>query len=317
MNQAYIIVKKIAVTLLTAVLIAMLCFSIMYFSPGNPAAILLRYKNPTGGLNQQTVEMYAEKLGVNQSFFLQFGGWLRDAVHGNLGYSFKTGLPVIQEFADRMGCTFSLMLFATVVSLLAGVTLGVLSALYHHKFLDKAVRFFAVLNMSVPNFWMGILFLWVFAIKLNLFPSFGFQGISGIVLPGTVLGLGHSATIIRISKSCIMENMSCCYVTTARAKGLKERTIIIRHVLINVLLPVITICGMNLVSIMGGSAIIESIFGLPGLGNYLVSAITVKDFPIIMGFTFLMGLIVVVINLIVDLSYTLIDPRVRQGLYEK
>ena len=309
--------KKISVTVLTAVLIAMLCFSVMYFSPGNPAAILLRYKNPTGGMNQQTVEMYAEKLGINQNFFVQFGGWVNDAFHGNLGYSFKTGLPVFQEFSDRMGCTFSLMLFATAVSLFVGVLFGVLSALYHRKFLDKIIRIFAVVNMSVPNFWMGILFLWLFAIKLNLLPSFGFNGPASIVLPGTVLGLGHSATIIRISKSCILENMSRCYVTTARAKGLRESAVVIKHVLKNIMLPIITLSGMSLVSIMGGSAIIESIFGLPGIGNYLVTAITVKDFPIIMGFSFLMGLIVVVINLLVDLSYALIDPRVRQGINER
>ena len=230
MKKIYYIMRKIALTILTAVMIAMLCFSVMYFSPGNPAAILLRYKNPTGGMNQQTVEMYAEKLGLNSGFFPQFLGWLKDALHGNLGYSFKTGLPVIQEFANRIGCTFSLMIFATVVSLLVGVLLGVLSVLYNNRFLDKAIRLFAVINMSVPSFWIGILFLWVFAIKLGIFPSFGFPGIISMVLPGTVLGLGHSATIIRVSKSCIIENMRCCYVTTARAKGLRENGIVLRHV---------------------------------------------------------------------------------------
>ncbi len=315
--KMYFAVKKVAMTLITAVLIAILCFSVMYYSPGNPAVILLRYKNPTGGLNQKTVEMYAEKLGVNQSFFAQFGGWLKDAFHGNLGYSFKTGLPVIQEFTDRMGCTFSLMVFATAVSLLIGVTFGILSALYNNRIIDKLVRLCTVFSMSVPSFWMAILFLWLFAIKLKWFPSFGFRGPGSIVLPGMVLALGHSAVIIRIAKSCILENMDCYYVMTARAKGLKESMIMIRHVLKNVMLPVITLTGMNMVSIMGGSAITESIFGLPGLGGYLITAIYVKDFPIILGFTFIMGMVVVVINLLVDLSYAMIDPRVRQGIHEK
>ena len=311
------IFRKIGSMLLTVFLIAILCFSILYFSPGDPAMILLKYRNPSGGLDQRMVEMYAEQLGVNDGFFSRFTRWLKDALHGDLGHSFKTGQPVIKEFGDRFGCTLSLLLFATIVSAFVGVLFGVLSLLHHNRFIDRLIRFLAVISMATPNFWVGILFLWIFAIKLKLFPPFGFNGFSSIVLPGTVLALGHTAAIVRVSKVCMLENMGCAYVSTARAKGLKESAVLARHVLKNVMLPVITICGMNLVSIMSGSTIIENIFGLPGLGNYLVSAINMKDYPVIMGFTLLMGMIVILVNLTIDLLYCLIDPRVMYAYQER
>jgi peptide/nickel transport system permease protein len=312
---AYIF-RKTGSTLLTAFLIAIVCFSILYFSPGDPATILLKYKNPSGSLDPRMVEMLAEKLGLRDGFFPQFTRWLKDALQGDLGYSFKTGLPVTQEFGERIGRTLALVLFASVVSTLSGMLLGVLSVLQHNRFIDKLIRFYAVINMATPSFWVGILFLWIFAIKLKLFPPFGFYGFSSIVLPGIVLALGQTATVVRVSKVCMLENMGCPYVTIARAKGLKESAILVRHVLKNVLLPVITISGMNLVSIISGSTIIENIFGFPGLGSYLVTAINVKDFPVIMGFTLLIGMIVISVNLIIDLLYALIDPRVMQSYNE-
>jgi peptide/nickel transport system permease protein len=313
----YVAVKKIFMAFIIAILIALLCFCVMYFSPGNPAEILLHYKNPTGGLNQHTVEMYAERLGTNRSFFTQFGNWTVSALKGDLGLSFKTGLPVIREFTDRMGCTFSLMIFATIVALITGVTFGVISALHHNGMTDRIIRFFAIINMSVPSFCLGFLFLWVFAINLRWVPSFGFDGFASLILPGTVLGIGYSSTIIRMTKSCIIGNLTSPYVITARAKGLKESGVLVKHVLKNISAPIITLTGMNMVSLLGGSVIIENIFGLPGLGNYLVTAIRVKDFPVIIGFVFLMGVIIILINLMVDLSYAFLDPRVRHAIDEK
>jgi peptide/nickel transport system permease protein len=289
----------------------------MYFSPGNPAELMLRYKSPTTGLNQKTVEMYAEKLGVNNAFSTQFGNWLKDAVRGDFGRSFKTGLPVAEEFLNRVGCTLSIMIFATILSLFIGVVLGIVSAMYNNGFIDHIVRFLSVVTMSMPNFWIALLFLWVFAIKLKWFPSFGFRSFSSIVLPGTVLALGNSASITRMVKSCVIENIGLAYVTTARAKGLSEGAVFVRHILKNVTLPVITLSGMNMAGLLGGSAIIESIFGLPGIGSYLVTAISLKDFPVIMGFTFIMGILVVLINFLVDLTFVIVDPRVRQAFNER
>ncbi len=309
-------VRRIAVSVVLALLIGLISFSVMYFSPGNPAAMLLHYRNPTGGLNQQTVEAYAERLGTNQSFFAQFGDWLTGALKGDLGQSFKTGLPVLQEFTDRMWCTFGLMLYATVLALTVGVALGALSARYHNRLLDQIVRHLVVVNMSVPSFCLGLLFMWVFAIELKLFPSFGYDGAWSLILPGTVLGIGYSGTIVRMTKSSMMDNLGSPYVVTARAKGLTEGAILTRHVLKNVSLPIITLSGMNAVSLLGGSVIIENIFGLPGLGNYLITAIKMKDFPVIIGFVFLMGLMVIAINLLIDMLYALIDPRVRLAANE-
>ncbi|WP_229396322.1 ABC transporter permease [Methanosarcina sp. DH1] len=315
--RVQVIIKKLCRTLVTALLVALLCFSVMFYSPGNPAEKLLRYKDPTGGLNPKTVEMYAEKLGTNGNFFEQFGAWLAGILKGDFGTSFKTGLPVLHEFTTRAGCTMSLMLLSTLLALVVGLSLGILSTRYHNTILDKVIRFFAVFNTSVPSFWLALLFLWIFSIRLHLLPSFGFNGFSSLILPVTVLGLSYSSTIIRITKSCLMDNLSSAYVVTARAKGLSESSIMIRHVLINIALPIITLCGTNMASLLGGSVIIENIYGLPGLGNYLVMAIMVKDFPVILGFVFIFALFIMLINLLVDLTYTLIDPRVRMAMNEK
>jgi peptide/nickel transport system permease protein len=170
--------------------------------------------------------------------------------------------------------------------------------------------------MSVPSFWLALLLLWIFSIQFHLLPSFGFNGFSSLILPVTVLGLSYSSTIIRMTKSCLMDNLSRAYVVTARAKGLSESSIMIRHVLINIALPIITLCGTNMTSLLGGSVIIENIYGLPGLGNYLITAIMVKDFPVILGFVFILAMFIILINLFVDLTYTLIDPRVRMAMNE-
>lgn len=315
--RAQAIIKKLCMTFVTALLVALLCFSVMFYSPGNPAEKLLRYKDPTGGLNQKTVQMYAEKLGTNENFFEQFGDWLAGILKGDFGTSFKTGLPVLHEFTTRAGCTISLMLLSTLLALVVGLALGILSTLYHNNILDKVIRFFVVFNMSVPSFWLALLFLWIFSVQLHLLPSFGFNGFSSLILPVAVLGLSYSSTIIRMTKSCLMDNLSSAYVVTARAKGLSESSIMIRHVLINIALPIITLCGTNMTSLLGGSVIIENIYGLPGLGNYLIMAIMVKDFPVILGFVFLFALFIILINLLVDLTYTLIDPRVRMAINEK
>jgi peptide/nickel transport system permease protein len=289
----------------------------MYFAPGNPAAILLRYKNPTGGLHPETVALYAEKLGTDKGFFAQFADWIGSILHGDFGLSFKTGVPVLQEFADRLGCTASLMIFASVLALVIGVGLGMASALHDNRLIDKVARLFVVCNMSTPDFWLALLFIWIFSVKLNWLPSFGLNGFSSLILPGVVLGLSYCGSFVRISKVCMLDSLASCYVMTARAKGLSESTILRRHVLKNILLPIITLCGMNITALIGGSVIIERIFGLPGLGNYLITAISVKDFPVILGFVFIFGVMIIAVNLLVDLSYTLIDPRVRQAIREK
>ena len=317
-NMKYVsLVKKLLTAVLTAILVSLLCFTVLFYSPGNPAVLLLRFKDPTGGLNMETVEAYAQKLGMNRGFFAQYGDWIRDVLHGNLGTSYKTGLPVAEEFTARFECSFYLMVFACLLALVLGLTLGILSARYHNRIADRIARFFVVFNMSVPSFWLALIFLWAFSVKLKLLPSFGYHGFSSLIMPVMAMGLSYCGTYVRVVRTAILDNYAAGYVMTARAKGLSESAIMIFHVLKNILLPIVTILGSTIASLLGSSIIIENIFGLPGIANYLVGAISVKDYPVVLGFVFIFSLIIICVNLVIDWIYILIDPRVRQSTNEK
>lgn len=313
----WLLLKKMATALLTAVLISFLCFAVIYHAPGNSAELMLRNKDAIGGLDKRTVEIYSEKLGIIDSFFVQYGRWFRDMLHGDMGTSFNTGLPVAKEFADRFGCTFTIMLLSCAIALLLGIGLGILSAQYHNHFLDHIMRAVAVFNMSVPSFWLALIFLWIFSVKMKLLPSFGYHGILSLLIPSLVLGLSFSGGLMRVTRASVLDSFSSGYVITARGKGLGNFVILYRHILKNILLPVLAMLGSNIAGLISGSIIIENIFGLPGLGNYLVKSISLKDFPVVLGFVFCFGLMTIMINLLIDYSYILIDPRVRQTINEK
>ena len=315
--KAVPIIKKVVIALLTALFVSFVTFGLLYLSPGDPAELLMMDKLGGTGLQKDVIQKYAEILGTNQGFFTMYKNWLVDMLHGDLGTSYKTGYPVLEEFLLRIGCSVKLALFSGVISLVLGVGLGILSARRRNKLIDKATRVFSSLSLSVPSFWLGILFLWFFAMKLGWFPISDYDGFRSLILPGLVMGISGCASLIRVTRVNILENLSEGYVVTARARGLNDKQVFLGHILKNVLLPIITMWTSSLISHIGGSVIIENIFSLPGTGNYLLRAIRVKDYPVILGFVFLMGMIVVVLTTIADLLYLAIDPRVRQGMYEK
>jgi peptide/nickel transport system permease protein len=308
------ILKRLVMLFPTAVIVALISFSILFFSPGNTAELILREKTPIGAPDQATVLEYKKTLGLDKSFPHLFKQWIGNVLTGSLGNSLNTGLPVAEEFSDRFVYTSKLVIFATAIYVILGLLLGILSAVFKDRFLDHFVRGFAVLNLSLPSFWLALFLLWVFSMKLRIFPPFGYQGYISLVLPSVVLGLGRSSTLARLTRTCILEALNSPYAATARGVGLSETSILFKHVLINVLLPVVTLIGMNITSLLGGSVIIENIFGLPGVGSYLVKAVQIKDFPVISGFIFIFGIIIVLVNLLVDISYAIIDPRVRYDI---
>lgn len=310
------VLKKLLLSLLTAVVVSFLAFTILYLSPGNPAEMLLMERSGGGNLNWDVVRDYADTLGMNDGFLVMYKNWFVNMLHGDLGTSYKTGHSVWTEFTARIGCSAKLALMATALALVLGITLGLLSARYRNRLPDKIVRLFSSVSVSVPSFWLAIAMLWLFGMKLKWFPIAKYDGFRSLVLPAVVLGLGGSAALTRITRGCVLENRSALYIMTARAKGLKEGAIFLRHMLKNILLPIITIASTNLISLLSGSVIIENIFSLPGIGNFLLGAIKLKDFPAILGFVFLLALMVVVVNLITELLYLALDPRVRQGSYE-
>ena len=315
--KALPIIKKTAVAILTALFVSFLTYGLLYISPGDPAELLLEQKMGSMGLQKEVVQRYAEQLGLNRGFFPMYRDWFVNMLHGDLGVSYKTGYPVLTDFLSRLGCSAQLALLSTGISLVLGVSLGILSARRRNGIIDRVTRFFSAVSLSVPSFWLAIVFLWIFAMKLGWFPLADYQGIKSLILPALVMGITGSASLIRVTRSGVLDNLSEGYVVTARARGLNDRQVFVGHVLKNVLLPVVTMVTSNLIAHIGGSVIIENIFSLPGVGNFLLRAIRSKDFPVILGFVFLMGMIVVVLTTIADILYLAIDPRVRQGMYEK
>ena len=315
--KALPILKKVAVSILTALFVSFLTYGLLYISPGDPADLILSSKLGGMGLQKEVVMQYAEILGLNKGFFPMYRDWFVNMLHGDLGTSYLTGYPVIKDFVSRIGVSAQLALMSTAISLVLGVTLGILSGRRRNSFIDRFSRFYSSVSLSVPSVWLAILFLWLFALKLGWFPIADYQGIKSLILPAVVMGVSGCASLIRVTRSGILDNLSEGYVVTARARGLNDRQVFLGHILKNVMLPVVTMVTSNLISHIGGSVIIENVFSLPGVGNFLLRAIKLKDFPAILGFVFLMGMIVVVLTTIADLLYMAIDPRVRQGMYEK
>ena len=315
--KAVPIIKKLILSLLTALLVSFLTYALLYISPGDPAELLLEGKMGGMGVQKDVVARYAETLGLNKGFLAMYRDWFVNMLHGDLGTSYKTGYPVIQDFFSRFGCSALLAVLSTSISLVLGVGLGILSARKRNGIADRLTRLFSAVSLSVPSFWLAIVFLWLFALELGWFPISDYRGIQSLILPAVVMGLSGSASLIRVTRSGVLDNLGEGYVITARARGLNDRQVFVGHILKNVMLPVITMVTTNLIAHIGGSVIIENIFSLPGTGNFLLRAIQSKDFPVILGFVFLMGLIVVILTTIADILYLVFDPRVRQGSYEK
>lgn len=307
-----LIIKRLFMLIPTALMVSLLSFCIIYFSPGNAAEMILSHKNAIGGPSEYTITQYEKKLNIDKSFTKMFSKWSKGAVKGDFGTSFKTGISVSKEFLDRVPCTLMIVFSATFIYLLLGFLMGIFSALFKDSIFDHLVRIIASINLSIPNFWMALLLIWFFAVKVKILPAFGYEGFKSIILPSVALGIGMSSSLARVIRSCILDALESAYVFTARSKGLGELSILVKHVLKNILLPIITLSGTHTAGLIGGSVIIENIFGLPGVGNYLLEAISLKDFPVISGFVFFIGSIVVLINLFIDLSYVVIDPRVRR-----
>lgn len=311
------VIKKVLIALLTALFVAFAAFSLLYFSPGDPAELLLMEKTGGSGLQLDVVREYAEKLGTNQGLLPMFENWFWKMLQFDLGRSYRTGRPVWYEFETRFMTSVSLALMSGAISLVVGITLGMLSAKYKNKFIDKISRFISAVNMSVPSFWLAIVAMWLFAMKLKIAPISGDLGIRSLILPSIVLGVTGCSGLIRITRICILENLNEEYVLTLKAKGLSALAIFKKHILKNISLPIITMATSNIISLISGSIIIENIFGLPGIGNYLIKSIQLKDFPVILGFVFIMSLTVVILNLISELIGYALDPRIRMEIYGK
>ncbi|UNC93005.1 nickel ABC transporter permease [Candidatus Contubernalis alkaliaceticus] len=303
------IVKRLLYLFVVMLGVSLLTFSISQLTPGDPAELILRESGvePT----REAIQALREQLGLNEPLPVQYGKWLWAVLQGDLGQSFRTGQPVLEEIAHRFPATIELTLAGLLVMLVVALPVGILSALFKNTFMDHLSRFFALLGASLPSFWLGLLLIYYFAVKLSILPVMGRGGILHLVLPALTLGLGMSATYARLLRASMLEVLGQDYIHAARARGLKEHTVLVKNALKNALLPVVTAFGMSLGHLLGGTVIVETIFAWPGVGRFVVQAIFNRDYPVIQGYVLFMALIFVLVNLVVDLSYKFIDPRIR------
>lgn len=286
--------------------VAFLIFSIMYFSPGDPADFILG--------DMATAEdkaLFREQSGLNEPFIIQFKNYIMGIIRGNLGISYITRLPVLDEILARFKVTMKLSIISITFASIMGVTLGIISAVKQYSFIDNFTRIFAMLGVSMPAFWEGLMLIILFSVILGILPSSGIESWKSWILPAITLGTVSLASIMRISRSSMLEEIRQDYVVTARAKGQKEIFIIIGHVLKNAFLPIITAIGINFSRHMGGAAVVETVFSVPGIGKLLVDAIKVKNVPMVQGGVIFIAFFMTFINLVVDIIYAFIDPRIR------
>jgi peptide/nickel transport system permease protein len=308
------IVRRILATIPVMVVVAIFVFALLYLSPGDPAAIIAG--------DTATVEDIARiraKLGLDQPVYIQFGGWVWRLLQGDLGISIFTNLPVSKLIEQRLEPTVALTIATLIVSVLAAIPMGVLAAWKAGSWIDRLVMVFAVLGFSVPVFVLAYILIFVFAIWADLLPVQGYISItngfwpflSHIILPSAALGMIYAALIARITRASMLDVLAQDYIRTAQAKGLGNEQVLIGHALKNAAVPIVTIIGIGVALLIGGVVVTETVFAIPGLGRLTVDAILRRDYPIIQGIILIFSAAYVLVNLLVDLSYTLFDPRIR------
>ena len=290
--------------------VSLISFSLVFFAPGNPAVAIIGAEIGEEPAIEE-IEFFFQEHGLNAPLFTQCVQWLYMITHGDLGTSFRTEEPVLVEFIDRFPATFELAIAAMFIAILISVPLGILSAMKQNTVLDHGSRFVALWGVSMPNFWLGLLLILFFSVKLDWFPCFGYGSIEYLILPAITLGTGMTASLMRLMRASMLEVLRQDYVRTARAKGLRETVVIWKHGFKNALIPVVTVMGMQVGHLLAGAVIVETIFAWPGVGKFLVDAIYARDYPVIQGFILVIALFFVLSNLAVDILYTYLDPRIR------
>lgn len=292
--------------------ITFITFLLTYLAPGDPAAAM--YEAAGISPTPEQLENARIAMGLDQSFWVQYGRWLTNALHGDLGVSFSRNLPVIEVLLTRLWPTVKMAVFSLLLMLIISLPLGILSAVWQDGPLDYMIRMLSFVGISMPGFWLGLLLIYFVCLKLHLLPVMNSgTDITAMILPATTLAIAMSSKYTRQVRTAVLEELGQDYVVGARARGIKYPMILVKHVLPNAMLPLITMLGLSFGSLLGGTSVVEVIFSYPGLGNLAVSAVTARDYPMIQGFVLWIALIYMVVNLVVDISYNLIDPRMREG----
>jgi len=308
------ILRRIVATLPVMAIVALFVFSLLHHAPGDPAVVIAGDQ-----ASPADVEHIRQSLGLDRPFLVQFGIWLWGILHGDLGTSIFTNLPVASLIAQRIEPTLSLMAITLVLTILVAVPLGVVAAWKAGSWVDRTIMAFAVFGFSVPVFVVGYLLAYVFALQFEWLPVQGYTPLAegfwpwlqNLILPAVALGCVYIALIARITRASMLEVLQQDYIRTARAKGLGQRNILFVHALKNAAVPIVTVIGIGIALLIGGAVVTESVFAIPGLGRLTIDAILRRDYPVIQGIVLMFSFLYVLVNLVVDLIYTLVDPRIR------
>lgn len=307
-------IKKLITLVVLLLLVSITVFSVLFVLPGDPAQIIL-------GLNAtpETLANLRAELGLDKSFWAQYLGWLGDTLSGKGSWSINYDMPVYDLILSRLAVTGPLALIAMLIGILISVPLGIYAARHQNRPGDMIVMFFTQLGLATPEFWLGILLILLFAVKLGIFSAGGFPGwsvdvwgsLKALLLPAFALGVIRASILTRLTRSSMLDVLREDYVRTARAKGLRERSVVYVHALKNALVPVLTILGLQLGQLLAGAIIIENVYYLPGLGRLVFQAIGQRDLPVVREIVLFMAAAVIIVNFLVDMAYASIDPRIR------
>jgi peptide/nickel transport system permease protein len=296
--------------------LSIVLFAMQYVLPGDPVAVIVGQTT----IDPQVEQQIRRDLLLDRPLPVQYGHWLWGALHGDLGRSYRSHEPVLTLIRARIPVTLQLAGAAWLIGLI-GIPLGVIAATHHNQRLDVGASVVSLLGISVPSFWLGILLIWLFGVRLHWLPPSGYtsltsdpiDGLRHLALPAITLGVAAAAVIMRQTRSAMLEVLRQDFVTTARAKGLEERRVISRHALKNALLPVVTLLGLQVARLLGGTVVIEQVFAIPGLGRLAVSSINLREVQIVQGVVMVAACAVLLCNLVVDMLYVVLDPRIRVG----
>jgi len=306
------LIKRLGQSLVLILIVTVITFFLMNLAPGGPASMMRM------DATEAEREAIAERLGLNDPVTVRYGKWLGNAVQGDFGPSLSSGEQVIDRIVDRFPYTLQLAAWTVLFSVVIGVVLGIISARNRNTWKDYTINFGSVIGLSVPSFWMAIMLILLFSVQFQLLPSSGTGDDAGfmdrfksMIMPVIILSTSTLPTIVRFTRSSMLEVASQNYVRTARAKGVKERTVIYSHALRNALIPVISIIGVLIPRLLSGTVIVESVFGWPGMGRLIVEAAQSRDYNLVMGVTVIATILVVFSNFVVDIIYSKVDPRVK------
>lgn len=307
-------VQRLITTIPTVLIAAVLAFVLIRAAPGDPAAAFL-----SPAATQAEVDSVRQRLGLDQPLPVQFAYWFGNVLRGDLGRSFFLGRDVSTAIAERIPATLQLTGLALLFAMLVGISSGIVAAINHNRAIDRTIMVLSLFGVSLPVFWLGLMLMWVFAVLLRWFPTGGYVpisedfwgGLRSTALPAISLGTLHATLTSRITRSSMLEYMKRDFSRTAHAKGLSRRKVVFKHVLRNALIPVVTVLGVTLGALLSGAVIIETVFTYPGIGRLVVRAVQQRDYNLVQGVLLTVTAIYVVVNLLVDLSYGLFDPRIR------